>query len=307
MNKNNIFFLVLLLIIIIGIYNRNISEFYSADNINYSDDKHSIFLKIKYDINNDKTIIDRSDDNEYRYILNKTINKLKSYYPNIVLVTSKIIVSNNSLSYISHRSIYTSETRFKQTLETIESVRRYIPNACIFLIDDSDFEKEYIYMSKKLNDICDVFINPLTDTDLHYYTNVNKYKSIAEGYQIMYFLDIFNNLNIKFDRFFKISGRYFINNSFDINKYMTNTIVFSPDLTKGYTYYFTCFYMFPYEKFQLYVDAYKILYINKDNENFIQHEIEFILPMLLKLENITIVNKLGITQRIAVWDIINDI
>jgi hypothetical protein len=289
---------LLFIVIVIGIYHKN--------NIN-SRNNLKVFSDISYTVDDNLHIIDRHNDDEFKYILNKAIRKVKPYYSNIVLITSKIIVSNNSFSYVQKRSIYTIETRFKQTIETIESIRKNIPNACIFLIDDSNFEKSFVYMHSKLNDICDVFINPLTDSNLSYYTNVNKHKSIAEGYQIIYFLDIFNKLNIKYDRFFKISGRYIINNSFNINTYITNNIIFSHDQKLNFLYYYTCFYMIPYQKFNMYTNAYKILYINKHNEEFIENNIEFILPMLLKLENIKLIHNLGITQRIAVRDEISDI
>ena len=79
-------------------------------------------------------------------MLNKSKSKIKSAYKNIVLITSKIIVSRNIFSYISIRSIYSIEERFKQIKETIISIRKNIPDVCIFLIDNSNFENGYIYI-----------------------------------------------------------------------------------------------------------------------------------------------------------------
>jgi hypothetical protein len=300
MDKNNIIYIISTFIFIglIIFYFQNNKK--SKNNIIYND----IFDNLNYKISNNNYIIDRYNDNEFNHILYTTKRKLQQYYPNIILITSKIIVSTNVFSYISTRSVYTCETRFKQTIETIESIRKYIPNACIFLIDDSNFETNFVYMHRKLYELCDVFINPLYDKDLHYYTNINKYKSIAEGYQIIYFLDIFTQLNIKFDRFFKISGRYYINKSFDFNNYINDDMIFS--LYEDKVYY-TCFYMISYNKFYLYKNAYNIYYLNKNDDIFLELSVEISLPYLLKYNNIKLIKNLGITKRLAINDNINDI
>jgi hypothetical protein len=294
MDKNNnlLKFILFIYFIVIGyiIYNNYVRDLYNND----------IFSSLDYNINNNKYIINRNDDDEFKNIVIDIQSKINYYYPNIILITSKIIVTDNSFSYTANRSTYSCETRFNQTIDTITSIRTYIPNACIFLIDNSNFDEKYIYMHNKLNEMCDFFINPNNNTELDYYTNINKYKSIAEGYQIMYFLDIFNQLNIKYDRFFKITGRYYLNNSFNFNNYLSNDIIFSNDLSLNYIYYYTCFYMISYDKFNMYVNAYKIIYLNINNIDFIQNDIEYNLPQLIKLENIKLIPELGVTQRISV-------
>ena len=164
-----------------------------------------IFDELNYDIDYNRYIIDRSTDNEFYNIVKKTKLQIKSIYKNVVLITSKIIVSNNAFSYTKTRSIYSTEQRLLQTKNTIKTIREKIPNVCIFLIDNSEFNDKYKYINNELENICDVFINPVNNIELNYYTNVNKYKSIAEAYQIIYFLDLFNKLDIKYDQFFKIS------------------------------------------------------------------------------------------------------
>ena len=305
MNKNIKYILYFSLFIIISLlynntYNNNNRDISVANNAN-------IFNNLNYNINNNSYIINRLNDDEFNYILNKSKLKVKSNYTNIILITSKILVSRNIFSYISIRSIYSIENRYKQTIETINTIRKNIPDVCIFLIDNSNFENGYIYMHNELNNLCDVFINPLHDSELYYYTNVNKYKSVAEGYQIMYFLDIFNQLNIKYDHFFKISGRYYLNDSFNYDNYKTNDIIFSNDRKLNVLYYYTCFYMIPYSKINLYIYAYKIIYNNIKNIELIEQNIEYVLPMLIKLENIRLIDNLGVTQRIAIRDEISDI
>ena len=292
MDKNNnifnIFIWVYILLICYIIYNKYSFELFDFSMLNYEIDN------IKY--------VEKNNE-EFNDILSKIRQKTKTYYPNIVLITSKIIVSRIRFDYVENRSIYSTETRYEQTLDTIESIRKNIPDVCIFLIDNSNLD---IDMYNKLNKLCDVFINPINDKKLKYYTDRNIYKSIAEGYQIMYFLDLFKQLDIKFDRFFKISGRYYLNDTFNYNKYLNNDIIFSNNDKWG-IYYYTCFYMIPYSKFNLYEKSYKILYNNINNTELVENSIEFILPSLIGFENIKLVDHLGVTQRIAVRDEISDI
>jgi hypothetical protein len=292
MDKNNnlfnIFIAIYIVLICYIIYNKYTFELFDFSMLNYDIDN------IKY--------IDKNTE-EFNDILSKIRGKTRTYYSNIVLITSKIIVSSKPFSYVENRSIYSTETRYEQTLDTIESIRKKIPDSCIFLIDNSNLDRD---MYNKLNELCDVFINPIYDKKLKYYTDRNIYKSIAEGYQIMYFLDLFKQLDIKFDRFFKISGRYYLNNKFKYNKFLSNNIIFSSNNEFG-IFYYTCFYMIPYTKFNLYENSYKILYNNIKNTELVENSIEFILPQLIGFENIKLVNRLGVTQRIAVWNEVVDI
>jgi len=294
MDKNNrlLKYIVCICIIIVVyiIYNNYSRDLYNND----------VFLYLNYNIDDNKYIIDRDNDDEFKKIVSNIQSKKKLYYSNIILITSKIIVSDNSLSNVQNRSVYSTETRYSQTIESIESIRKYIPNVCIFLIDNSHFNDKHIYMYNKLYELCDFFINPYKNIDLDYYTNVNKYKSIAEGYQIIYFLDVFNQLKIKYNNFFKISGRYYINNSFNINNYLSNDIIFSNDKSLVYLFYYTCFYKISSDNFYMYLNAYKIIYLNRDNTEFVERDIEYILPKLIKLENIKLITELGITQRISI-------
>ena len=276
MDKNNnifnIFIWVYILLICYIIYNKYSFELFDFSMLNYEIDN------IKY--------VEKNNE-EFNDILSKIRQKTKTYYPNIVLITSKIIVSRIRFDYVENRSIYSTETRYEQTLDTIESIRKNIPDVCIFLIDNSNLD---IDMYNKLNKLCDVFINPINDKKLKYYT------------KIISIVNIYN----EFDRFFKISGRYYLNDTFNYNKYLNNDIIFSNNDKWG-IYYYTCFYMIPYSKFNLYEKSYKILYNNINNTELVENSIEFILPSLIGFENIKLVDHLGVTQRIAVRDEISDI
>ena len=306
-----IYFVIFVLAIVGIMYynnyiNMNMLKSITNRKINKGNNRY-IFDELNHDTDNNNYIIDRSNDNEFYNIVKKTKSQIKPKYNNVVLITSKIIVSNNAFSYTNTRSIYSTEQRLSQTKNTIRTIREQIPNACIFLIDNSEFENRYEYIGEELNELCDVFINPINNVELNYYTNINKYKSIAEAYQIIYFLDLFNKLDITYDKFFKISGRYYINNTFNYSNYITDKIIFANDKNLDFMYCYTSFYMIPSTKFNIYFNAYKVIYNNRHNEKLVEQNIEYILPMLLKVKNIKIVTNLGITQIIAVTNEISNI
>ena len=229
-------------------------------------------------------------------------------YENVVLITSKIYVSSNKFSYTEKRSIYTKEERYVQTINTINSIKKYIPNVFIILIDNSTFtENEKDVLINNTN----IFIN-YNDKILDYYTNNNEIKAIAELCQIKYALNVINNYNIKFNNFFKITGRYIINNNFlyDIyaKNYKNDNIFKKNKLIKDRLYYYTCFYKISQNNFNDYVNKIYELYselILKPYENIYNViDLEFLLPSQLQFKEI---NDLGITQFISCFNEISDI
>jgi hypothetical protein len=229
-------------------------------------------------------------------------------YENLILITSKIYVSNNRFSYIEKRSIYNKEERYVQTINTINSIKKYIPNVFIVLIDNSIFtENEKDVLINNTN----IFINH-NDKILDYYTNNSEIKAIAELCQIKYALNVINNYNIKFNNFFKITGRYIINNNFlyDIYAkiYKNDNIFKRNKLIKDRIYYYTCFYKISQNNFNDYVNKIYDLYselVLKPYENiYYVIDLEFLLPSQLQFKE---VNDLGITQYISCFNEISDI
>jgi hypothetical protein len=79
---------------------------------------------------------------------------------NIVLVTSVINICNKKLDYSNVRSFCDKEKRLSDTLKTIESVRKYIPDSKILLVECSDIEETF------LRSVVDYFINLKDDEDI---------------------------------------------------------------------------------------------------------------------------------------------
>ena len=225
---------------------------------------------------------------------------------NIVFITSKIYVSNQSFSYTAKRSIYSEEERFLQTLETIQSIRQFIPDSYIILFDNSVFtmfEKMVLYK------LCDCFINIVDNENLNYFTDENKIKAYADISQQLAFFDLFipkaDISSIK--NFFKISGRYLINNDFNYQKYDNNNNLFKRNLMiSKKDYFYTCFYKL--DKSILH-EYHQILHklINVNREQLQDIDCEILLPKLISNKITEIPDFLGITQRVAVWNDLSNI
>jgi hypothetical protein len=220
---------------------------------------------------------------------------------NIVLITSKIKKTDKPLTYSKVRCVYTSEEVYYQTINTINSIRKYLPNPYIILFDNSKLE---INQKTELESMTDLFINITDDESLNYYTD-SKYKSMGELSQMCSF---YLNYLINVDdtsvlHFFKISGRYLINKYFNYNNFNNKYNVFKRnEMLKNINYYYTSFYKLNNEgihKFftgliQLFNN--KHLYFNKHYEDFV--------PEIIEKINIP---ELGITQIFAPFKLIDNI
>lgn len=225
---------------------------------------------------------------------------------NIVLITSKIIVSNSPFSYIKNRSVYTKEERFSQTINTIKSIRKYVPNSYIVLVDNSELNK---IECEVLNELTDYFINVTNDKELNYNTNENKIKMFGDiSHQLCFYNIFFKNIDVsKMGNFFKISGRYLINNTFNYDDYNNNLNIFKKnEEVLNRDYYFTSFYKLTPDILIEYFESLNDILINKDiyNENTV-NDIEVIVPN--KIKNKNMINNLGITQIFSVWNKIDNI
>lgn len=141
----------------------------------------------------------------------------------LFLVTSIINIPNTPLSYTPTRSVFTTEERFEQTKKTIESIREKIPNTYVFLIEYSDLPKEY---SEYLKEHCDYFYN-LYDEDKSLSDKIfGLSKSLGEGTMTLKAIEKMNEIGIlnEYDTFFKISGRYFLSDQFNLSNFENDDI-----------------------------------------------------------------------------------
>jgi len=202
---------------------------------------------------------------------------------NLILITSVINTPNKPLSYTKNRSVFTRNERFEQTKKTILTVREKVPNSIILLVECSDLNEEE---SLFLNNNCDYLLNLWEQKNLH--KNIfGLSKSLGEGTQTICAINFIIKNNIKFKYFFKISGRYwldedFIYSRFDNNKYILKKIL------NNHNNIFTALYKFPnnnLDKFKLFLESninlmkknigYEILFAKYINKNVEKSKIIF--------------------------------
>lgn len=141
---------------------------------------------------------------------------------NIVLVTSAVY---------SNYGIYKPTERIQQTLDTVKSARKYIPDPVIILIDNSkvDVQNDTSPEMSELIDSVDYYIDNSDDADIKYFhENVDNYDI---GKNSMECLGMFKALTYMANdseimekvknstRIFKLSGRYVITDKFDMAKF----------------------------------------------------------------------------------------
>ena len=130
----------------------------------------------------------------------------------LVLITSVINTPNIPLSYSKTRSVFSRKERFTQTKNTIISIKHKIPNCKIIIVECSDLnseEQEYLSIN------CDYILNLWEKKELH--NNIfGKSKSLGEGTMTILALKYINDMNIKYNYLYKISGRYWLNDNFNI-------------------------------------------------------------------------------------------
>ncbi|WP_038159334.1 hypothetical protein [Verrucomicrobium sp. BvORR106] len=130
----------------------------------------------------------------------------------LVLVNSKIKVSERPFSYTPNRSIYPTEQRYEQTLATIRSVRDKIPRSYVIFVDNSELPPDMI---EGLRASVDLLINPTDDSTLNADTDINPTKAVGELAQVQLGLQAIDQLDFQWKHLFKICGRYVLNDSFE--------------------------------------------------------------------------------------------
>ena len=127
-----------------------------------------------------------------------------------IIITSVVQTTNKPLSYSEIRSVYSHQQRFEQTLETIDSIRKNIPNAHILLIECSPPSEWMDILKSKVDQFINLEFNETVNNSLH--------KGLGEKTLL---LTALSNLKEEYANIYKISGRYVLidNWHFDISKW----------------------------------------------------------------------------------------
>ena len=121
-------------------------------------------------------------------------------------------------------SKYTPEERVVQTLKTIESVKQYIPNAVICMTECSIPEVDAT-TKDKLSSQVDYFINLSKDPNVNWINSNIQHQDTVKNLTELVVVSKFFKLAKQHDwfadcdRIFKVSGRYWLTDKFDITRY----------------------------------------------------------------------------------------
>lgn len=132
---------------------------------------------------------------------------------NVVLITSVIHCDNEKhLSYSKIRSVYSARDRVRQTIKTIDSVRKYIPNSHIVLIEMGKSQVGLDQLVSKSDEYIFLGSNWLVRLAVD-----SKYKGLGEAVGLIAAGKTIHSKLTK--NYFKISGRYFLNQDFRISEW----------------------------------------------------------------------------------------
>lgn len=215
---------------------------------------------------------------------------------NIIIITSIINIPDKPFSYTPNRSLYNRDERFEQTKYTIKTIRNKIPDNKILLIECSelnDEEKEYI------NENVDYFINLYGNEELE-----NKIfglsKSLGENTLLLNAINYLEENNIKYENFYKMSGRYWLTDNFNYENFNNDKVTFVSEKNNKLDIY-TSFYKLNYKHIELYTN------FIKNNMNLLEQCIcaEIFFGVFLGTINEGEKNNIdmaGVAGYIAVWN-----
>ena len=213
---------------------------------------------------------------------------------NLVLITSVINTPHKPLSYSNIRSVFSRKERFVQTKKTIQSIKSYIPDSKIMIVECTDFNKEEDEYFKKE---CEFILNLWEREDLH--NNIfGKSKSLGEGTMTIEALQWIINRKLMFDNFIKISGRYWLSETFDYNQFNNKQLIFK-QINNDINNIFTALYKLPYNSINL---LYKYLQMNVEKmKQNIGYEVLFgFFLKNLRYNNTYFVNIIGLQGYVTI-------
>lgn len=124
--------------------------------------------------------------------------------------------------------VFTPAQRLQQTIDTINSVKVKVPNALIIIMEccGEPIKKE---QEDILRANCDIFVDYSQDEDVQAMYDNDNWDVVKNGTEIMCFgraLAVLAHEGVfKYtDRIHKMSGRYVLNNKFDLDMYNNTTV-----------------------------------------------------------------------------------
>lgn len=195
------------------------------------------------------------------------------------IISSVVYPTNKRLSYSLTRTVYSPLERARQTLASIESIRRYAPTAKIVLVEGgtqatlplniANLVDEYIYVGS------DALVSRCVSS---------RFKSLGE---VMLLLAGSKKMRLIANYYYKLSGRYVLNQDFDRARWPLQNFGFHyirPD------YVSTRLYGFPRARY----GDWRAALIKTGPYLLLDYPIEHLLYRLLAKKQVTAVATLGV-------------
>jgi dTDP-4-dehydrorhamnose reductase len=160
---------------------------------------------------NDRSLV----SNIVRKTIDEQIKEMKEFDNNIYILPMDFKIYEKNImiitSAINSTSIFSPFERYKQTLESIQSVRKYLPDTTIVLIEVTKIENEWL---NNLSQKCDYVIYCIEDEKIQ---RINNHWNIGFGEYVL-IKKVLSHLD-KPDKIYKLSGRYTLNENLTFNYY----------------------------------------------------------------------------------------
>lgn len=126
--------------------------------------------------------------------------------------------------------IFSYQQRFEQLLSTIKSIKKYASGSDIVIYDASENllpEKDVVYLNTLVNQVIllneDMYIHFLKYNSKDPSPNKFEKKTVGEIQSMLAFLNFLKNHKKRYNRVFKLSGRYELNDNFNLSSYADKT------------------------------------------------------------------------------------
>lgn len=213
-----------------------------------------------------------------------------------VIIISVVSCTDNALNYTDVRSVFSAEMRLKQTIKTVESVREKIPDADIYWIEGGLWDV-HDFVAEKVNN----YIYLGGDSRVRRAVD-SKHKGLGEVELCLKSLDMMKD----YDFLFKISGRYYLSEKFEVNKFNYDMLNFKcyaqngsiPSGVEKYISgsYSTRLYGIPQKNYTLYRSALKKSKVRLR----LGHSLEGLLCRYMQRERFYYIDELGVSGIIGI-------
>jgi hypothetical protein len=216
----------------------------------------------------------------------------------------------------SRFGVYKPEERLTQTIETIQSIKKRIPDAGIAIMECTGVSPTP-EQEQALRENCNYYLDYTTNPDVQtIYKSTDNWDIVKNGTEIMCFgraLEVLERAGVvaKYDRVHKMSGRYVLNDEFEPELYdrLVDQIIIGPAQDSQFPYHITMvdrqymarLWSWPAtlhdEVVKVYQDSF--VYFNERVMSGGYVDIEHVLYKFLNRDHLTEVDHVGVEGTIA--------